>query len=347
MIEEELEELFQRYLKRSFTKTEWVTHGKKTYNSFEKEIQTCKEYLEFNEKNKKSKKIAILLSGHIRKNSILKGIEKILNLCEFDIFIHTWDNLGNKGSETNIDDTTNHDLVVKEIYKIPNVKNFIIENNKNYILSLKNKKGYFNFSSPEPFIKSQLYSINKSYNLMEEYSRNNNIKYDVVFKFRFDCNIDMFDLPIHIIEDIGNYDIIFTPNNKDSKHSHLDYGTSCYVCDTMYYTHKLKNVHVFEHSNIVCDLFAYGSQNSMKDYCDLYNHYEEMNESFSEQNHNSIKKHNKNIKIEDGDYKLFGHKGHLDSLYYYYCSYPERLLQKFLKNYMLVESKSVKLSLVR
>jgi hypothetical protein len=347
MIEEELKSIFQKYLNRDFTKNEWNIHGKKSYESFENEIQICKEYLEFNEKNIKSKKIAILLSGHIRKNSILNGLKKMLKSYDFDVFIHTWDNLGNKGSETNIDDLVDPDLVIREISKIPNVKHFVIENNKKYILSLDENKGYFNFSSPEPFIKSQLYSINKSHNLMEEHSKNNNIKYDVVFKFRFDCNIEMFELPTHIIEDLSNYDIIFTPNNKDSKHSHLDYGTSCYVCDTMYYKHKLTNVHIFEHSNVICDLFAYGNQKSMKDYCDVYNHYDELNNTFSEQNHISLKKHNKNIKIEDGNYKLFGYKGHLDSLYYYYCSYPERLLQKFLKNYMLIESKTVKLSLVR
>ena len=55
----------------------------------------------------------------------------------------------------------------------------------------------------------------------------------------------------------------------------------------------------------------------------------------------------KNIVYEEGNYNFKGHEGHVDSLYYYNCSYPERLLQHFLKNYMLVESKDIKLKLVR
>jgi len=347
MTKEELEGIFQKYLRRSFTPHEWSIHSKKNYDFFENEISTCKEYLELNKNFIQYKKIAILLSGHIRKNSILSGIKELIPLQNTDVFIHTWDNLGLKGNETNIDDEVNEELVRNEIAKIPNVKNFIIENNKNFILSLKNNKEYFNFSSPESFIKSQLYSINKSHVLMEGYSNDNHIKYDLVIKFRFDCNLFEFNLTPHILDDINEYDIIFTTNNKDSGHSHVDYGTSCSVCDTMYYTHKLKNVHVFEHSNVICDLFAYGSQKSMKKYCSLYHHYDKLNNSFSNLNYKSLKKFNKNIKLEGSNYKLHGFQGHLDSLYYFYCSYPERLLQQYLKDYMLIESKNIKLSLVR
>jgi hypothetical protein len=110
----------------------------------------------------------------------------------------------------------------------------------------------------------------------------------------------------------------------------------------MYYKHELKSVHIFPHTNVVCDIFAYGSFESMKSYCSLYEHYDQLNESLSEDNLKSFKDNNTSVKFRNGDYILEGHIGHVESLYYFYCSYPERLLQLYLKDYMLVESKSVK-----
>jgi hypothetical protein len=115
----------------------------------------------------------------------------------------------------------------------------------------------------------------------------------------------------------------------------------------MYYKHDLKTVHIFEHTNVICDLFAYGNIESMKKYCSLYLKYDELIKSFERSNLESVKIHDKNLTKVNGDYVLKGRDGHIDSLYYYNCSYPERLLQKYLKNYMLVQSKNVKLKLIR
>ena len=291
-------------------------------------------------------KVAILLSGHIRKNSILKGINQFCNNENFHVFIHTWDNIGLKGSETLLNDLSAETSVISEINKFTNMKNHEIDNNKSWIESQEIKDNYFNFSSPEIFIKSQLYSINKSYKLMEQYSKENNIEYDVVLKIRFDCDMTEFNLTDKIISDIKTHDIIFTPN-IDNQHTHMDYGTSCWACDSLYYKHNRKMVHIFDHTNVICDLFAYGSKDSMKQYCDLYNNYDELNKSFFDKNLKQFKRVPKNIVHEGGNYNLKGHEGHVDSLYYYYCSYPERLLQFQLKDYMLVQSKEIKLNLVR
>ena len=155
-----------------------------------------------------------------------------------------------------------------------------------------------------------------------------------------------FNLTDKTISDIKKYNIIFTPN-FDNKHSHMDYGTSCWACDNMYYKHNRKLVHNFDHTNIICDIFAYGSMSSMKSYCDLYNNYDKLNDTFFDENVKQFNEVSKNIVYEEGNYNFKGHEGHVDSLYYYNCSYPERLLQHFLKNYMLVESKDIKLKLVR
>lgn len=347
MTRTELNNLFEKYLYRNPTEVEWRTHGDKRYVDFEKEISNCKERNEILKNDIfKINKIAFLLTGHIRHNNILEGINTYCKKYDYDVFIHTWDNIGFKGNETNLKDKLNIDAVKNEISKIPNVKRFEIENNKNFIESLETKKHYFNYSSPEPFIKSQLYSINSVFSYLEEEVEKNKTKYDIVFKFRFDSELNLFMLSKNMIDDINNHDIIFVPNS-DNSHIHPDHGTSCWACDNMYYNYNLKDVHIFDHTNIVCDLFAYGSYNSMKKYCSLYHEYDKINESNYEKNIQLAKKHHKNIKNQNGDYKLLGNAGHIDSLYYFYCSYPERMLQLFLKDYMLIQSKNVKLKLKR
>jgi hypothetical protein len=348
MKKEDLSFLFRKYLNRDFTQRELLIHGPKNYDAFEIEIANCKERAEILKKTEKptNYKIAFLLSGHIRKNSILQGILKFCKDYKYDVFIHTWDNIGLKGSETNLDDKLNKELVIKNINDIPNVVKYEIENNKSFINNLTTSNKYFNYSSPEVFIKSQLYSINKSYKLMEEHIAETNVDYKAVFKFRFDCDMFQFSIDDDIIHDINNNRIIFFPNS-DNQHTHPDFATSCWACNNMYYKYNLKNPHIFEHTNIVCDLFSYGSVSSMKDYCSLYNVYDEMNESFYEGNMKSMIENGKNVKFVDGIHKLNGYKGHIDSVYYYNCSYPERMLQKLLNNYMLIESKKIKLKLVR
>jgi hypothetical protein len=353
MTEKELQFLFKKYLKRNFKPLEWYVHGNKDKYDFEKQISKCEEYLNLKkslygtETPNDNLKLAIILSGHIRKNSTLKLINQICKNENYHVFIHTWDNLGIKGNETSFTDKLVSETVLSEIKKYTNLKEYKIENNRKWIEANQTNKKYFNLSSPEPFIKSQLYSVNTSYKLMDEYSKKNNIEYDVVFKFRFDCDITDFNLSDKTIVDVKNNNIIFTPN-LDCKHEHMDYGTSCWACDNMYYVHDRTKVHIFEHTNVICDIFAYGSQKSMKDYCDLYNNYDKLNDSFFEENLKQYKHINENIKYIDGNYVLDqNNQGHIDSLYYYNCSYPERLLQKFLKDYMLVQSTDVRVELVR
>lgn len=347
MTRQELRDIFIKYLEREPSKSDYIGHLHKHLRDFEKEISECKEYLNLQQsqiKSMKNLKIAVLLSGHIRKNSILEGLNKLDN-C--DVFIHTWDNIGLKGTETDLNSKSEKDLVDKEIGKFKNLKKFVVENNRNWIVSQgRDTNTYFNLSSPEIFIKSQLYSINQSFQIMDEYSIENNIEYDIVFKFRFDVNLNKFDLTVKTINDIKNNDIIFVPNH-DCKHGHLDYATSCWACDNLYHKFDRTIVHIFEHTNVICDLFSYGSKDSMKQYCNLYHNYDELNQSFLEENLKQYEKIGGHIRIKNGNYYFHGHKGHIESLYYYNCSYPERLLQKFLRDYMLVESKDVKLSLER
>jgi hypothetical protein len=346
----QLFDLFQKYLNRSPSGKEIIIHQKKNYHEFINEISICQEYLELQKTAKlvggtanTKPKIAILISGHIRNNNINKSFEH-LNDYDYDVFIHTWDNFGFKGSETNLEDKVNADLVRNEILKIPNVKSYVIENNKTFIEGLEPVDfNYFNFSSPEVFIKSQLYSISQCYKIFEEYQITNNLKYDLVIRTRFENKFTEFLVDDELLEDLKQK-IIFVPNN-DCGHEHPDSNsTTCLTCEKMYTQHNLKKVHTFDHTHIICDVFAYGNPKSMKQYCSLYDNYDDLNKSFEKKNHKIL--NNTDIKhtFKNNVCHLdMTYEGHIDSLYYLNCSYPERLLQFQLRNFLLPMSKKIKI----
>lgn len=338
-----LDEVFLKYLKRLPSSGDYDAHGNKDIESLTEEILNCDEYKKIKSRGESKHKIAILVSGHIRHNQFFDGIHQ-LNGTDFDIFIHTWDNLGYKGNEVNLNDEVNPNLVESAINKIPNVKSYKIENNKNFILNLsKTDNVYFNWSSQEKFIKSQLYSVNQSFKIFDEYRAKNGIKYDLVIRTRFENVFTNFNLGYDLIDTITDNKIIFTPNS-DCGHDHMDSNsTTCLACETLFKKHNKKIVHSFDHTNVICDLFAYGSFESMKHYCSLYDFYDIINKKFEEKNFEILSKNNINYTIEDGVYVLERtHNGHLDSLYYINCSYPERLLQFHLKDYILPSSEMIR-----
>lgn len=344
MVRQQLSHLYKNYLKRDCTDEEWRLYGHMNYFDFDKIIKNGEEYLF---RTGILGNVAIILSGHIRKNSVLSGLLQYYKSYNFDVFVHTWDTLGLKGDETNLDAQSLEEEVKSELNKIPNLVSYEIENNKEFIDSLPNTVGYWNFSSPEKFIKSQLYSINKSFMLMDEHSKKTGKNYETVVKFRFDCEIDSFKLTHQAVYDYKTHPIIFVPEDKHSNHSHEDYGTSCWACDNMYHKFDLKEPHVFDHTNIICDLFAFGGYEGMKKYCNLYNVYDEMNEIFDKKNQQTLKKLKTQVRLVNGDYKFVGSEGHRETLYYYYCSYPERMLQQYLSDYMLPHTTTIKAHLVR
>jgi hypothetical protein len=350
MTKEELKQLFKKYLNRLFTDSELLIHGDKNYEDFEVELFRCDEHNNPKGGILDNKKIAIVLSGHIRNRSTIQSLNDICNRYNIDVFIHTWDNIGVKGNETNMGDPVNLGLVQNTINSIINVKNYKIENNANFLTKIKNETEnnlYFNYSSPEIFIKSQLYSVQESFKLLENYSIDKNIKYDCVIKLRFDVSFTSFTLDNRLVDEMNNNDIIFVTNPEE--HYHADYGSSCWACDNMYYKFGLTSVHYFEHTNVICDLFAYGSQKSMKVYCHSYDDYDNINKSFIENNLKIIEDKKLSVEKIGNSYQFFpkGQDGHLETLYYVDCSYPERILQKRLKNFMVLKTEKIKIKFNR
>ena len=350
MKQDELDFLFRKYLNRKFSDYELQIHGTKDYNDFENELLNCFEFKNLKKNIVSGKKIAVVLSGHIRNRNVVQSLNNICDTYNVDVFIHTWDNVGVKGRETNIEDPINLNLINETIHYIKNVKKFKIENNKNFLTKIKNETEnnlYFNYSSPEIFIKSQLYSVQESFKLLESYSIDNDIKYDCVIKLRFDLSFISFTLNDNLIDEMNNNDIIYVTNPEE--HFHADYGSSCWACDNMYYKFGLTSVHYFEHTNVICDIFAYGSQKSMKFYCHSYDDYDNINKSFIENNLKTIENKKLNVNKIGNSYQFFpkGHEGHLETLYYIDCSYPERILQKRLKDFMVLKTEKIKIKFHR
>lgn len=349
MKSEELEKIFIDYLKRKPNDGEYKWHQHKDPAVFITEVLKCDEYKKLNEGLKLPRvKIAVLLSGHIRHNSVKDSL-KLLSGFDYDVFIHTWDNMGFKGRETNLNDSVDYQQIERTVLSFPNVRKYKIENNKQFINGIRDcGVTYYNYSSPEKFIKSQLYSINQSYEIFENYYKENDITYDVVIKLRFDTPFTLFSLDMGTVDVIKNNKIIYTPN-KDCNHIHPDSNsTTCQVCETMFHTHGLRKVHNFNHSNVICDIFAYGDVESMKHYCSLYDVYDTINKSFEESNNKIITENNIEYTKEHDSYVLTKDvRGHLNSLYYVNCSYPERLLNVHLSDYLLPTSTKIKVKFIR
>ena len=133
MSPDQLSELYLKYLQREPSGADTRAHLNKSYESFERELSSCDEYLRLKglitQTGSSENKVAILLSGHIRKNSILEAFSTKFKNLNYDVFVHSWDNYGYKGKETNLEDKVCRDTISREIDKIPNVPYYFHYNN--------------------------------------------------------------------------------------------------------------------------------------------------------------------------------------------------------------------------
>lgn len=180
-------------------------------------------------------KIALIISGYLRslKNNIESLKENLLNLYDVDIYIHITNSKENK--------YINNTISIDEINTILKPKVMIITDN----IKFDNK---YNDLYNQNF---KFYIINQK---RLEIEKIENIKYDVVMKFRPDIYLQE-----KILIEMVNNDVIYIP--KDNK-----------IDKT-----KLKAIN----DNYICDIIAYGSPNIMNKYFDMYMHLDSLVEKYS------------------------------------------------------------------
>ena len=170
-------------------------------------------------------KVALIISGYLRsfKNNIESLNKNLLNLYDVDIYIHI--------TNSNESKYINNIISIDEIKSLLKPKVILITDN------IKFENNY-----------DDLYNQNYKFYILNqkrlEIEKIENIKYDIVMKYRPDIYLQekiLFEM---------EEDIIYIPKeNKIEKN-------------------KLKSIN----DSYICDIIAYGSPNIMNKYFDMYNH---------------------------------------------------------------------------
>lgn len=198
-------------------------------------------------------RVAVLISGHLRHfektsksfiNNILGGSKE-----RADIFIHTWETLEvpkpKMGTENNSLVAITTDSKVNIINSVFAPKNLIIEKYsiqdqiRNHCcgahLTIQEKNGFF--GNDLIHFSCMLFTWKKVFQMMEDYEKKYNFKYDLIIKYRPDI---VFPDKLEILSTVASSNTICTPNIAT------------------YYTNGMN------------DQFAYGDHIGMKTYCHLY-----------------------------------------------------------------------------
>ena len=335
MTEKEIVALYEKYLNRMPNQREIDFHGGKLADDFERELSTCPERMSaIGDGAAKNVRYAMLLCGHLRNHRILEFLKTTDQ--NIDVFVFAWDNWGHQSIEVSPSDY-DPEGIYSELRSIPNIKKLDIKTNRIFLESIMEEthsRTYFDYSSPEVFIKSQLFSINQAYGLFEQHCQQTGDSYDVVMKCRFDCEILKFQMKERTLARCHGGKHIFVTN--DGCHKHPYFPNGCMLCNTMYdigFVHP----HLLDHTNIICDFMAYGSPAAMRHYCGLYNIYDDMCDGFLQENMDTMKRMKLHLHRRGNNYRT----NHKDSIFYFKCSYPERLLQYHLKDYVVPSSRDI------
>jgi len=177
-------------------------------------------------------RIALCISGQPKfyeksYKYLLKNI--ISNFEHVDIFLHAWK--GESDNEQN------------NILKLYNPKKYLFEKEKLHILNypFKQSKSFPNN------VFSMFYSIKKSNQLKEKYEKENNFKYDWVFRLRFDFAINKF-FNEEVLRELNN-NLIYLNNFEKYGNPH------CADCFAFSGSHQM-NVY----SNTYDNILLYGKE---------------------------------------------------------------------------------------
>lgn len=272
-------------------------------------------------------KIALLICGTTRnyKENYVTWKNHLLNLYNVDIFFHTYNINGYHLQNNHI--LTNNDIDI--LLKTLKPKKYLIEDYnvktndfKNNIKSQCIRRG----SAKPEAIKSQLYSIYMSNLLKIIYEKENDFKYDIVIKIRFDT-IFHEDFNINDINTITKHKNVILCGNPNIKT--MLYKNACSNCIENF------NKNIFakcsKHTDI-SDIVIISSSTNMDYYANVYFEYDR----YIKENHDKI--------IDVYGLKLnnyISHKYDNGAIIYISvpnitCLYPESTLSHHLRDFILL-----------
>jgi hypothetical protein len=250
-----------------------------------------------------SKKIAMCISGYLRTfKECYPSIKKnLIDDNDIDIFIHTYDKVGNSSGWRSPIDLT-EDIDIEFLESIPNLKVLAVQKWDNIKYQFEKFREQQWIVTNINVIGTIFYKIYMCNELRKQYERENNIKYDLIIRMRGD---QVFERKINLT----------FPENKILINSY-PWGDEDYVerfvgddCGQPGCRNEIEWIN---------DRFAVGTPENIDYLSDLYNHFEELitGEECVELEHLLYKHLNKkNIEFE----KRF--------LKFYVKHYPQRLFK--------------------
>jgi len=273
-------------------------------------------------------KIALLICGTIRnyKENYLTWKKYLLDLFDVTIFFHTYDIYGYHSQNNN----KLSQLDIDALIGIIKPKKYLIESYTNKLNDFKAqiKTQCLRRGSPKPeCIKSQLYSIYMVNMLKKIDEKENNFKYDVVIKIRFDT-IFYSNFSTKDIELINKFDNVILCGNPKIKT--MLYKNACKNCIDNY--NKGNYIKCTKHTDI-SDIVIISTSKIMNHYANIYFVYDQF----------IIEYHNK-VKLSYSDKELEKYKVQkYDNGAIMYCNvpkisclYPECALALHFKNFILL-----------
>jgi hypothetical protein len=272
-------------------------------------------------------KIALLICGTIRnyKQNYLTWKKYLLDLYDTSIFFHTYDVNGYHLKTNNI----LSQLEIETLIKTIKPKKYLIESYDTKLNDFKNliqSQCLRNGSAKPESIKSQLYGIYMVNMLKKIHEKENNFKYDIVIKIRFDTvfynNFNIKDINL-----ITKYNNVILCGNPEIKT--MLYKNACVNCINNFNNNNFNKCN--NHTDI-SDIVIISTSKNMDYYAKIYFKYDILLKQY----HDKViemYKHNLN--------KYISHVYDNGSIIYIQvpkisCVYPELALSLHLKDYMLL-----------
>ena len=240
-----------------------------------------------------AKKIAMCISGYLRTfKDCWPSIKKnIIDGNDIDIFIHTYDKLGNSSGWRHPIDLS-QDIDMEFIESIPNVKAIAIQKWEDIKYQFEKFRIYQPHISNINVIGTIFYKIYMCNELRKEYEKENNIKYDLIIRMRGD---QIFERKISL--DFPEDKILINSYPwGDEDYIHHFVGDDCGQPGCR------------NEIEWINDRFAVGTPEKIDYLSDLYNHFHELieNEQYVELEHILYKHLNKvNTQFEKRNLRFY------------------------------------------